>query len=159
MLKDHREKKPAAVPERRRKSSEAELLLDISKTIAAFETLDEILKSLVEITTRELKADRGTIFLNDAETGELYSRVAQGNFQREIRIMNDSGVAGHVFSAGEALIVHDAYSDPHFNRTIDEQTGYVTRTILCVPIRTIKGEIIGVAQALNKKTGRFTPAD
>jgi adenylate cyclase len=159
MLKDSREKKPAAQPERRRKSNEAELLLDISKTIAAFETLDEILKSLVEITTRELKADRGTIFLNDAETGELYSRVAQGNFQREIRIMNDSGVAGHVFSAGEAVIVHDAYSHPHFNRTIDEQTGYVTRTILCVPIRTIKGEIIGVAQALNKKTGRFTPAD
>ena len=159
MQKDNHEKKPAATQERRRKVNEAELLLDISKTIAAFETLDEILKSLVEITTRELKADRGTIFLNDGETGELYSRVAQGNFQREIRILNNSGVAGHVFTTGEGLIVHNAYDDPHFNRSIDEQTGYVTKTILCVPIRTIKGEIIGAAQALNKKTGRFTPAD
>ncbi|TRZ86858.1 GAF domain-containing protein [bacterium] len=159
MQKDNHEKKPAATQERRRKVTEAELLLDISKTIAAFETLDEILKSLVEITTRELKADRGTIFLNDGETGELYSRVAQGNFQREIRILNNSGVAGHVFTTGEGLIVHNAYDDPHFNRSIDEQTGYVTKTILCVPIRTIKGEIIGATQALNKKTGRFTPAD
>jgi adenylate cyclase len=159
MQRDNPDRKTAAAQEKRRKAGEAELLLDISKTIAAFETLDEILKSLVEITTRELKADRGTIFLNDTETGELYSRVAQGNFQREIRIMNDSGVAGHVFTSGQGIVVHDAYEDPHFNRTIDEQTGYVTKTILCVPIRTIKGEIIGVAQALNKKTGRFTAAD
>ena len=159
MQKETPEKKPATAQERCRKTGEAELLLDISKTIAAFETLDEILKSLVEITTRELKADRGTIFLNDGETGELYSRFAQGNFQREIRILNNSGVAGHVFTTGEGLIVHNAYDNPHFNRSIDEQTGYVTKTILCVPIRTLKGEIIGAAQALNKKTGRFTPAD
>ena len=159
MQKEHHEKKPAAVQELRRKANEADLLLDIFKTVAAFETLDEILLAMVEITTRELKADRGTIFLNDPETGELYSRVAQGNFQREIRILNNSGVAGHVFTSGEGLIVHNAYENPHFNRAIDEQTGYVTKTILCVPIRTIKGEIIGVAQALNKKAGRFTKAE
>jgi len=159
MKKDNPLKKTAVEPERRRKSSEAELLLDISKTIAAFETLDEILKSLVEITTRELKADRGTIFLSDSETGELYSRVAQGDFHREIRILSNTGVAGHVFTSGTGVIVDNAYEDPHFNRTIDEQTGYVTKTILCVPIRTIKGEIIGAAQALNKKTGLFTKAD
>ena len=160
MKKDNPLKKPvAAQEERRRKSSEAELQLDISKTIAAFETLDEILKSLVEITTRELKADRGTIFLNDSETGELYSRVAQGDFHREIRILSNTGVAGHVFTSGTGVIVDNAYEDPHFNRAIDEQTGYVTKTILCVPIRTIKGEIIGAAQALNKKRGLFTKAD
>ncbi len=159
MPKDSNEKRPPVSQERRQKINEAELLLDISKTIAAFETLDEILSSLVEITARELKADRGSIFLNDSETGELYSRVAQGNSHREIRILNNSGVAGYVFTTGEGLIVHDAYKDPRFNRSIDEQTGYVTKTILCVPIRTIKGEIIGAAQALNKKTGRFTQTD
>ncbi len=159
MKKDSNLIKPMSDKEQRRKLNEAELLLDISKTVAAFETLDEILKTLVEVTTHELKADRGTIFLNDSETGELYSRVAQGNFKREIRILNNSGVAGHVFSTGKGLIVHDAYSNPHFNRHVDEETGYTTRTILCVPIRAIKGEIIGVAQVLNKKKGRFTVAD
>ncbi|MFH1081418.1 MAG: GAF domain-containing protein [Pseudomonadota bacterium] len=159
MKKDSQPKKPAAGLSQRQKQNETELLLDISRTIAAFETLDEILKTLVEITTRELNADRGTIFLSDSETGELYSRVAQGNFQREIRILSNSGVAGYVFTTGKGIIVHDAYKDPRFNRDIDEGTGYVTKTILCVPIRTIKGEIIGVAQALNKKKSRFTPAD
>jgi adenylate cyclase len=159
MKKNSRPKEATARQEPRRKLSEAEMLLDISRTIAAFETLDEILNTLVEITTRELKADRGTIFLNDPETGELYSRVAQGNIQREIRILNNSGVAGHVFTTGEGVIVHDAYTDLRFNRNIDESTGYTTKTILCVPIRTIKGEIIGVAQALNKIKGRFTTAD
>ncbi len=138
---------------------QAELLLNISKTVAAFETLDEMLGTLVEITTRELKAERGTVFLNDAETGELYSRVAQGNLHREIRILNTSGVAGHVFTTGKGVIVADAYENPHFDRSIDEKTGYRTRSILCVPIRTIKGEVIGVAQALNKKRGRFTKKD
>jgi len=159
MKKDSHPKKTVAGRERRSKLNEVALLLDVSRTIAAFETLDEILATLVEITTRELEADRGTIFLNDSETGELYSRVAQGNFNREIRILNDSGVAGHVFTTGKGIIVHDAYTDPRFNREIDEETGYLTKSILCVPIRTIKGEIIGVAQALNKKTGLFTEKD
>jgi adenylate cyclase len=159
MKRDSDPQRPASAQEGRRRHGEAELLLNISRTIAAFETLDEILVSLVEITTRELKADRGTIFLNDPETGELYSRVAQGHIRREIRILSSSGVAGHVFTTGKGAIVHDAYRDPHFNRTIDESTGYVTKTILCVPIRTIRGEIIGVAQTLNKKKGRFTLAD
>ena len=115
--------------------------------------------ALVGMTTREVGAERGTLFLNDEKTGELYSRVAQGTFQREIRILNTTGIAGHVFTEREAIIVHDAYKDARFNRSVDEQTGFVTRNILCVPIRTVKNEVIGVAQALNKKKGRFTKDD
>ncbi len=138
---------------------QAELLLNVAQTMATYETLDEMLNVLVEITTREIRADRGTIFLNDAETGELYSRVAQGTFQREIRIINNTGIAGHVFTTGESLLVHDAYKDERFNRSVDEKTGYTTQSILCVPIRTMKGEIIGSAQMLNKKKGRFNKED
>ncbi len=138
---------------------QAELLLNVAQTMATYETLDEMLNVLVEITTREIHADRGTIFLNDAETGELYSRVAQGTFQREIRIINNTGIAGHVFTTGEGMIVHDAYKDERFNRSVDEKTGYTTKSILCVPIRTMKGEIIGAAQMLNKKKGRFNKED
>jgi len=74
-------------------------------------------------------------------------------------MLNSSGVAGHVFTSGESVIIHDAYSNPRFNRTIDEQTGFTTRSILCVPLRTAKGQVIGVAQTLNKKKGRFTRRD
>jgi len=138
---------------------QAQMLLDVSRTVAAFETLDEMLSVLVDMTTEAVGADRGTIFLHDSGTGELYSRVAQGNLQREIRIVSNRGVAGHVFTTGNGTIVNDAYADSHFERSVDEKTGYQTRTILCVPIKTVRGDIIGVAQALNKKDGRFTEKD
>ena len=138
---------------------QAQMLLNVSRTIAAFETLDEMLVALVNMTTDAVGADRGTIFLNDSETGELYSRIAHGNLQREIRILNNRGVAGHVFTTGKGTIVHDAYADEYFDPSVDEQTGYQTKNILCVPIRTVRGDIIGVAQALNNKQGQFTEND
>jgi adenylate cyclase len=143
----------------RKRLRQVELLLEVSRRMAAYDTLDEILTALVEVTTEELDAERGTLFLNDAETGELFSRVAQGNIQREIRFLNHTGIAGHVFTTGEAVMIADAYADARFNRSIDEQTGFVTRNILCVPIKTFKGEIIGVSQTLNKRRGKFTRAD
>jgi adenylate cyclase len=145
--------------ESRRRLRHLELLLEVTRRMASYGTLDEVLQALVEMTTTELNAERGSLFLNDPDTNELYSRVAQGNIQREIRILNTSGVAGYVYTAGEALIIHDAYADERFNRSIDEQTGFTTHNILCVPIKTVKGEIIGVAQTLNKRTGKFTKQD
>lgn len=141
------------------KPHQTKLLLNVSETMASFESLDDMLSVLVDIATREMDAERGTIFLNDSQTNELYSRVAQGNFHREIRILNNSGVAGHVFTEGRGVIVHDAYADEHFNRSIDDRTGFVTKSILCVPIRTLKDETIGVAQLLNKRNGPFSKDD
>jgi adenylate cyclase len=135
---------------------ETELLLGISRRISATDSLNTVLDELIKLTVEELGAERGSLFLNDPATGELYSRVALETHQREIRFLNSSGVAGYVFNTGKGLVVHDAYADPRFNRSVDEQTGFVTRSILCVPVRTAKGEIIGVAQALNRKQGKFT---
>jgi len=143
----------------KRRLREVELLLEVSRKMSVTDSLDEVLNTLLDATTAELNAERGTLFLNDYETNELYSRVAQGSFRREIRILNTTGVAGHVFTTGQGAIVHDAYADPRFNRSVDERTGYVTRNILCVPIKTAKGLVVGVAQLLNKKKGKFTAAD
>jgi adenylate cyclase len=152
--------KPSSIAiAQKKRLREAELLLDISRKMSAIDSLDTVLNVLVEITTAELGAERGTLFLNDPDTSELYSRVAMGSFQHEIRILNTSGVAGYVFNTGEGVVIQDAYADPRFNRSVDEQTGFVTRNILCVPIKTAKGETIGVAQTLNKKKGRFTHSD
>ncbi len=145
--------------DQKRRLREAELLLEVSRKMSVTDSLDEVLNTLLDATTSELNAERGTLFLNDYETNELYSRVAQGSFRREIRILNTSGVAGHVFTTGQGAIVHDAYADPRFNRSVDERTGFVTRNILCVPIKTAKGLVVGVAQLLNKKKGKFTAAD
>src|SRR5262249_46327691 len=109
----------------RKQFQEMELLLSVAKQVAAIDTLDELLRTIVELSSQQTDADRGTLFLNDEQTGELYSRVAQGARIREIRIMNSSGTAGHVFATGKGLIVHDAYTDPRFDPTVDRETGYV----------------------------------
>jgi adenylate cyclase len=137
----------------------AEVLLGISQKVSGVDSLDEVLEALVLVTAQELQAERCSLFLNDPQTGELYSRIAQGSRRREIRLMNNLGIAGHVFTTGETLMVHDAYADPRFNRANDEQTGFITRSILCVPVRTGRGEIIGVSQVINRLKGRFTKAD
>jgi adenylate cyclase len=149
----------SALEERQDKISQAELLLSVSNKLAAHQTLDEQLQTLMEMTNSVLGVERGTLFLNDNQTGELYSRVAQGDVRREIRIMNTTGIAGHVFTSGEGMIIHDAYKNELFNRTIDEQTGFKTHSILCAPVCTVNGDCIGVAQMLNKKKGRFKEAD
>ena len=66
-----------------------------------------------------------------------------------------TGIAGYVAETGETLNVRDAYNDPRFNRAIDEQTGYSTKSILCMPI-CIRGLVIGVVQMVNKLNGFFT---
>ncbi|MBM4224123.1 MAG: GAF domain-containing protein, partial [Gammaproteobacteria bacterium] len=81
----------------------AETLLKVSARCPAAKDLVDVLRTLVDVTARALDCDRGTLFLNDAETGGLYSRVAQGDLVREIRILNTSGFAGHVFQTGESV--------------------------------------------------------
>jgi adenylate cyclase len=131
-----------------------EMLLEVSRRVAADQTLDEVLETLVEVTAEAMGAERATLFLNDPQSGELYSRVARGNIRREIRILNTSGVIGDVFTSGQGAIVDDAYADPRFNRTVDEQTGFTTQNILCAPIRTVTGEVIGSPA---RSSGRCKP--
>jgi adenylate cyclase len=141
---------------RRERLEDVNILLDVARRVSGTETLDEILEELVEMTSRALDCDRSSFFLHDAGTGELYSRVAQGIRRREIRILCNDGIIGAAFQTGSSIIVDDAYADPRFNPTIDRETGYVTKTILCVPLCTAKGDVMGVAQALNKLGGPFT---
>ena len=136
-----------------------EMLLSVTQKIAGLSNLSEILWTIIKMTTDELGADRGSLFLNDPISGELYSRVAQGELTREIRILNTTGIAGAIFQNGTGEIIHDAYSDERFNSKIDEQTGYITKNIVCAPVRTVRGDLIGVIQILNKKKGRFTKDD
>lgn len=142
-----------------RTSRFSDMLLQVTTDLAKTKSLDEALETLVKITTSTIGAERGTIFLNDPTTGELYSRIAQGNFRREIRIMNSKGVAGWVFSQNEGAIIPDAYKDDRFNKAVDVRTGFRTKSILCAPLRTVNGEKIGVSQILNKVDGEFTEED
>ncbi len=151
-----KKKKDVSLDQTLLKLRRTELLLEITKKIAGISNLSEILWTLIEFVSEELNADRGTLFLNDNETNELYSRVAQGELTREIRILNNVGIAGAIFHSEKGEIIHSVYDDDRFNDQVDQETGYETQNMICSPVKTVGGKTIGVIQILNKKKGRFT---
>jgi len=122
-------------------------------------TTDQLLQAMVDRVVAELGAERGTLFLVDAVTGELCSRVAHLPEIKEIRLPAGKGVAGHVAETGESMILEDVAEDQHFFPGIDQQTGYTTRNMLAVPVKDEEGAIRGVLQVLNRCEGRFRPED
>lgn len=135
-------------------------LVKISQSITALTDIDELLKVIAEETKNAIQADRCTVFLWDKDSDELWSKVALGiDDSKEIRFPADKGLAGYVVKTGEALNIPDAYSDPRFNPEVDKNTGYHTKTILCMPITNNNREIIGAFQVLNKIDGVFTKND
>jgi HD-GYP domain-containing protein (c-di-GMP phosphodiesterase class II) len=128
-----------------------EQLVELVRSIGAERDLDTLLVKLMGAVTREVDADRSSLFLYDAETDELWSKVAQGLDSEEIRFPAGTGLAGHTARTGEVVNIADAYEDERFNQSIDRKTGYRTRQVLCVPLRRRDGEVIGLVQALNKK--------
>ena len=134
-------------------------LVKISRSITALTDIDELLKVIAEETRNAMQADRCTVFLWDKDSNELWSKVALGVENKEIRFPADKGLAGYVVQSGETLNITDAYSDSRFNPEVDKNTGYRTKTILCMPIMNNNHEIIGAFQVLNKIDGIFTKND
>ncbi len=136
-----------------------EMLLDTSQRMGSLESLDAVFDALVKVAVEQTGSDRGSLFLHDEETRELYSRIAQGLDFHEIRIMDTDGIAGAVFQSGESEIVNDPYSDERFKSDVDSETGYATESILCITVRNAKGKVIGVLEVLNKQDGEYCERD
>ncbi len=115
-------------------------------------------KRLIYELRQSTECKRGALFLLDREKGELFSVMAEG-LDQDIHLSLNLGIAGLVAITGQELNVQDAYADPRFDKSTDEKTGYRTRSILCVPMKDKSGDVLGVIEAVNKKTGRFTGAD
>jgi signal transduction histidine kinase/CRP-like cAMP-binding protein len=134
-------------------------LIEITKRVNSTIDIDELLKIILEIALEITNADRGTVYLVDEMTGELWSKVLQGDEIREIRLKIGQGIAGYVAQTGEVINLIDAYQDPRFNPEVDRKTGYRTKTMLCQPIKDKNDKIVGVFQLINKKDGVFTKKD
>jgi Nif-specific regulatory protein len=133
-------------------------LLDISSRLNSEKNFDQLLKLIADEATKHVDAERATIFILDKEKGELWGKVALG-VENTLRFDARLGIAGAVLIAGKPLVVEDAYRSPLFNPSIDSLTGYHTRNVMSVPLRTPKQEIFGVFQVLNKREGKFTGED
>ncbi|MBF0224036.1 MAG: GAF domain-containing protein [Desulfobacterales bacterium] len=134
-------------------------LMDMSEVHELRVGIDGLIKKVVITASCVMNAERATLFLVDAVNGELWSKVAQGAEEKEIRCPIGKGIAGWVVQNDKIVNIKDAYQDSRFNPDVDKTTEYRTRSILCGPIKNLQGEIIGVLQVLNKKTRHFNQAD
>ena len=134
-------------------------LLEVVKALAVERDLDRLLRLIIEQTTRVMDAERSSLYLYDEERNEIWTKIAQGVTTSEIRVPVGTGISGAVAQTLETINISDAYADPRFDRAWDQSTGFRTRSILCMPMRTHEGKLIGVIQVLNKSTGLFTAYD
>jgi diguanylate cyclase (GGDEF)-like protein len=136
-----------------------ESLLKISLRLTAERDLNRLLHLIIEETTSVMDAERSSLFLIDAGTREMWAKIAQGVNTEEIRFPLGMGIAGTVGQTGEVINISNAYQDPRFNPAFDRKTGFLTKSTLCVPLKNMRGEIIGAIQVLNKRTGVFSVND
>lgn len=126
----------------------------LARDMAFQSMLKQGLESFTKKTGKLLAAERASLFLVDHATGELVMRVAEDLPENaEVRFPIGQGIAGTVASTGETIRVEDAYEDPRFNPEVDRQTGFRTRSILCLPVKNPDGEVFAVAQLLNRTDG------
>ena len=122
----------------------------------------EVRKRAIEAATRLTESEVGSLLLVDEEKNELFFEVAlgeKGEKVKEIRLRMGEGIAGWVAKTGEPVIIDDVQNDPRFFKDADKKSSFVTRNMMCVPVKS-EGRVIGVLQAINKlKGGKFTKDD
>lgn len=117
--------------------------------------VNEVVKYVLKGAKELLCADRASLFLLDKERGTLYSTPDFNTDKVDIRVGKGTGFVGQVAATGKAIVVADAYADPRFNQQVDKQFGYRTQSLITVPIFGSTGEVIAVAQLINKKDVPF----
>ncbi len=135
-------------PDVEKKLQDLRTLLEVAQAMTGVRQLQPLLELIVAAATRLVEADRTSLFLLEPD-GSLWTRVAQDS--TDIRLPPGFGIAGLVARTGQTIAIADAYEDPRFSRDVDLKTGYRTRSILCVPLVTPSGSVVGVIEAMNKK--------
>jgi Nif-specific regulatory protein len=148
-----------AAHESRRRIRRLETILDIAQQWNRTRELEPLLNQMAEAATKLLNADRASIFLWDRRAHTLVGRPALGIEGGELRIPDNRGVVGVVIQTGQPCRVNANASPDAIDRQVDQQLGYKTETLLCVPLRGKSGELFGAFELINKRTGPFARDD
>jgi transcriptional regulator with GAF, ATPase, and Fis domain len=134
-------------------------LLEITHDWNQTNEMETLLVRMAEAATRLLDADRASIFLWDRANRTIVGRPALGMPDGELRLPDDSGIVGQVIQTGEPRRVSGPLDGAEIDHEVDQQTGYRTETILCVPLVSPQGARLGAFEVLNKREGSFTTED
>jgi NtrC-family two-component system sensor histidine kinase KinB len=143
-----------------RDAQRLELLLEVARLLSSKLELPELLTTVLELASRVVDAETASLLLLDEPTQELYFDVALGlgDELAKVRLKLGQGIAGTVAQTRKPEIINEVRADPRWSPKMDEQTGFVTRSILAVPI-LLKGRLIGVVEAINRRGGPFAEHD
>ncbi len=120
-----------------------------------------LLSFYTRIMPKVLDAERCSVFIHDPEGDKVWLKAGTGVQEQEIAVPTEGSVVGEVIASGEPVVVSDLDTKPGAHKATDEKTGFVTRNILCVPIKSpVRNEVTGAFQLLNKLNDReFTDED
>ncbi len=121
--------------------------------------LNRFLASVADRAAAEVDAEQAALFLLDAERGELVARLPHAFEVAEIRVRVGEGIAGTAASRRRVMNVPQASRAPEWSRRFDQETGFVTRSLLAVPVLDERGDVLGVLEAVNKRDGDFSIDD
>ncbi|MBW1692098.1 MAG: hypothetical protein DRG87_03105 [Deltaproteobacteria bacterium] len=137
-------------------------LLKSSALINSSLHTNDVLNFAMKAAEEFMEAEASSVFELDPEKGDISVRLARGEkgvFMKSKRLQPGEGIAGWVIQHGKPMNVVDVQKDARFSDRFDKETGFTTRSLICVPL-TIRGRIIGALQVLNKKDGNsFTEED
>jgi transcriptional regulator with GAF, ATPase, and Fis domain len=154
----------SAVRTRQREAARSQRLMAILEIAARWQQTQEmgpLLAQMAEMATRLLAAERASIFLWDRPHKTLVGRPALGAPGGELRVPDDAGVVGQVVQTGQPRRV-DAdveVEQREVDRRVDKQLKFQTRSLVCVPLRGKRGEVLGAFEVLNKVGGNFADDD
>ena len=130
-----------------------EACVEMGKLLTSTLDLKEILQLIILKVSQLIPADNWSLLLKDEDTGELAFDIVVGvdkKLMENIRLSPGEGIAGHVLETGELKILHDVEQDQNFYRKVDEITGFRTRSVICIPLKT-QGRVLGVLEIINVK--------
>jgi PAS domain S-box-containing protein len=136
-------------------------LNEISRAITSTLDLDQVLVMLLERVRQAAAAEACSVALIDRTTGNLVFRQAIGAAGPDIvglQLAPGEGVAGWVAAHRQSALVRRVSADRRFSNRVDDQTGFITRDLVCVPF-VVHDTVVGVMEALNKRDGEFQQED
>jgi signal transduction histidine kinase len=136
-------------------------LVEISLTLNSTLEPDRLPQLIIKMATNLLNSEGASILLLDENTHDLYFAAATGGDPDELRnipVPMEGSIAGTIYRNNEPLIINEVAKDPRHFQQVDAKTELQTRSLIGVPM-TIRNEVIGVLEALNKRAGEFTEDD
>lgn len=135
-----------------------EVLEAVGLAIAAPSPMETVVELVLDLLLQAVPAEAATIFLLDPSENTLRFTVTRGphpEILQGLLLPLNQGIVGWVVRENHHAVVLDVASDPRFASWVDEKTGFETRSVLCVPLRTRRG-VIGAVELLNRKEGEFS---